>query len=35
MLQKLDMVIPAELLNLSDIRVQAIYLRDKRDLIGG
>lgn len=33
MLQKLDMVIPAELLNLSDIRVQAIYLRNKRDLI--
>jgi len=33
MLQKLDRVIPAKLLNLSDIQVLAIYLRDSWDLI--
>lgn len=33
MLKKLEMVIPAELLGLSDIRILEIYLRDQRELI--
>ena len=31
MLKKLDMVIPTELLGLSDIQIQAIYLRGNQD----